>query len=333
MEQEYPEYPEYSEHPEYREQPVPVEDGTAADPGRPDPALRPAGSATGTATAAATVAPMASGCGCGGEPQAPGGMPERVNPFVYVIGQIDFRFPSLGVEKEVAQAVARAETENMTDRQAIHAVISQPENRYLARQLCYVLSVQGMEAYVLRASDPVEFDRLVEAIRPEPGATDLDVVIGRRGPLAPPGLCNGLTIPVVDYDQVYSFASEHLLAAIKPPEGMARELFESSSKELLRRVMQLGDNAGDTDPYRALNYLTVRYPRIYEKTVEAFAQDSSLSAVSFRESRLSGVRTVIDVLFCYTGRRTDVTEKFFVRVDVTEEWPFLIKCLSPYYDR
>jgi hypothetical protein len=30
---------------------------------------------------------------------------------------------------------------------------------------------------------------------------------------------------------------------------------------------------------------------------------------------------------------TDFTEKFFVRVDATEEFPFLVTKMSPYYDR
>ena len=38
------------------------------------------------------------------------------------------------------------------------------------------------------------------------------------------------------------------------------------------------------------------------------------------------------MIFCYTNRRTDVTEKFFVRVDVTEMFPFLVTKLQPYYD-
>lgn len=29
---------------------------------------------------------------------------------------------------------------------------------------------------------------------------------------------------------------------------------------------------------------------------------------------------------------TDVKEKFFVRIDVTDEFPFLVTKLSPYYD-
>ncbi|MEV0535538.1 hypothetical protein [Kitasatospora sp. NPDC050463] len=322
---------------EFQARPQPPEDDRPpTEPERLGPALEPAASAA--TPAAATSASGGTGatadCGCDTAAFAEqGGATERANHYVYVLGQVDFRFPSLAVEKEVAQAVARSESADLTDRQAVHAVITQPENRYLARQLCYALCVQGMETYILRPRDPVEFDRLVEAVRPEPKGTDLDVVIGHRGPLAPPSLCNGLTIPLVSFEQIYSFTSDELIAAIGKPQGMSDERFEASSHELLHRVMQLADNAGDTDEHRAINYLAVRYPRIYEKTVEAFAAESSLSGVSFHESRLSGARRITDVVFCYTDRRTDVSEKFFVRVDVTEPFPFLVNKLCAYYDR
>ena len=45
------------------------------------------------------------------------------------------------------------------------------------------------------------------------------------------------------------------------------------------------------------------------------------------------MRKILDVIFAYTHRKTDVVEKYFVRVDVTEEFPFLITKMSPYYDR
>ena len=50
-------------------------------------------------------------------------------------------------------------------------------------------------------------------------------------------------------------------------------------------------------------------------------------------SPLSGVRNVLEVVFSYTNRNTDVVDKCFVRVDVTDEFPFLVTNLSPYYDR
>ena len=97
--------------------------------------------------------------------------------------------------------------------------------------------------------------------------------------------------------------------------------------------MQLTDNAGATDEHRALNYLVVRYPAIYAKAAEEFALDFSLTGVDVLPSPLSSTRRLVDVIFSYTNRNTDFTEKFFVRADVTEEFPFLMKKLSPYYNR
>ena len=57
------------------------------------------------------------------------------------------------------------------------------------------------------------------------------------------------------------------------------------------------------------------------------------TAVEVYPSALSGTRKIVDVIFSYTNRNTDVVEKFAVRVDVTEEFPFLITKLSPYFDR
>lgn len=99
------------------------------------------------------------------------------------------------------------------------------------------------------------------------------------------------------------------------------------------RIAQITDNAGATDEHRALNYLVVRYPRIYEKAAEEYGRDFALTGVEVRPSPLSNTRRIVDVIFAFTNRNTDFTEKFFVRVDVTEEFPFLVTKLSPYFDR
>ena len=95
----------------------------------------------------------------------------------------------------------------------------------------------------------------------------------------------------------------------------------------------MNDNAGATDTDRALNYLSVRYPAIYHSAVEKFAANSSLTSVEVRPSRLTGTRNIVDVVISYTDRGTDVTEKEFARVDVTEEFPFLFSKLAPYFER
>src|SRR5512135_630255 len=51
--------------------------------------------------------------------------------YVYALGRIEPRFPSLSIEKEFAQATGRAETAGLTDRQTLHSVLSERRNRYL----------------------------------------------------------------------------------------------------------------------------------------------------------------------------------------------------------
>src|SRR5512132_2520277 len=108
--------------------------------------------------------------------------------YVYALGRIEPRFPSLSVEKELAQATGRAETAGLTDRQALHGVLSEQRNRYLVRKLCWVLTIEGLETYILHPHDPADWDLLVEALRPAARAGDVDAVVGDRGPIAPPQL-------------------------------------------------------------------------------------------------------------------------------------------------
>lgn len=274
--------------------------------------------------------PQAGGgpCSCGSP-----GSGSATTGYVYALGRIEPRFPRVSVEKEFAQVTGRAETAGLTDRQAVQKVLSERQNRYLARQLCWVLTIEGLETYILRPRDPADFDLLVEAVRPTQRPTDLDIVIGVRGPIAPPEMCNGLMIPIVAFDQIYSFDRDSLIKSIPRPEKATAKDFAPTAEELFDRIMLMADNAGATDEHRALNYLAVRYPAIYANAAEAFARNASLAGVEVRTSALSGVRKIVDVILSYTNRNTDVTEKFFVRVDVTEEFPFLVTKMSPYYDR
>ena len=295
---------------------------------------RPIGTAVASQAGAGTCRCGSPGgkctCSAGSDPNGGGAV---TLSYVYALGRIEPRFPRLAVEKEFAQATGRAETTGLTDRQALHRVLSEPQNRYLVRQLCWVLTIEGLETYILQPRDPGDFAQLVEALRPTPSPLDVDVVVGLRGLIAPPELCNGLMVPIVAFDQLYSFDREALVKAIPKPEKMAAKQFETAATELFERILQMADNAGATDEHRALNYLVVRYPAVYALAAERHGQDCSLTAVEARSSPLSGVRKVVDVIFSYTNRNTDVVDKSFVRVDVTEEFPFLVSKLSPYFDR
>jgi len=302
------------------EQPEPPITGNDVYPAAPAPEAR---------NNNAAISPQAGCATCGGG--ASGGMAKP--SYVYAIGRVEARFPNLAAEKEFAQATGRSDTAGKTDQQTFHAVLSKREHRYLVRQLCWVLTIQGLDTYLLVPRDPADIDLLVEAIRPAPSPNDIDVVVGLRGPIAPPEMCNGLMVPIVAFDQIYSFDRDALIKAIPKPEKTKAEQFGPAAEELFQRIMQMTDNAGATDDHRALNYLAMRYPAIYAKAAEEFGKDCSLTGVEVRPSPLSGTRNIVDVIFSYTNRNTDYTEKFFVRCDVTEEFPFLVTKLGPYYDR
>lgn len=292
------------------------------------PVATDASAPTTKVTARVLAAQSCASCGAGSSSNG-----QADAAYIYAVGRIEPRFPRPSVEKELAQVTGRAETAGLTDRQATHHVLSQRHNRYLVRQLCWVLTIEGLETYILIPRDAADLELLVEALRPEPSPMDLDVVVGTRGPIASPEVCNGLMVPIVLFDQIYSFDRQALIKAIPRPENMPQDQFGPAAEELFDRIMQIADNAGATDEHRALNYLAVRYPAIYANAAEAFGRSAALTAVDVAFSPLSGIRKVVEVIFAYTHRNTDVTEKFFCRVDVTEEFPYLVGKMSPYYDR
>ncbi len=251
---------------------------------------------------------------------------------VYVIGHIEPRFPLLSIEKEARQATARAGASPDTDRQVMAKLLSETANKYLVRRLCWVLSVQGVETYILLPRDG-DYQPLIDAYRGEPNPGDLELVIGVRGTIANPEICNGLLVPIVIFDQIYAFDRESLLNSIPKPEGADPAKFSAAAAAMFDRITSQIDNAGATDADRALNYLAVRYPRIYSLAAEQFAANAAFTAIDVLPSPLTGTRKIVDVVFSFTDRTTDVLSKFFTRVDVTECFPFLVTKMSPYYDR
>lgn len=253
------------------------------------------------------------------------------NGFVYAVGRIEPRFPTLSIEKEFTQAAARFDTQGLTERQLHQTILSNPENRYLIRQVCWVFSVQGLDTYLLRVGDGSDHDLLTGSLRERSNPGDIDVVVGRRGGLTSPSMCNGLIVPLVYADHIYSFDRDMLIDNLPLPENMAGEQFEASAREVLDHLVLLTDNVGASDEHRALNYLALRYPVIYHRVAGSHSQGASLSDVTVQPSGLSQTRRIMDVILSFTDRKTDVIDKYIVRVDVTEQFPFLVTKLSPYF--
>jgi hypothetical protein len=279
------------------------------------------------------AAPRTGGCsGCAAASRAAGNGALISSSFVYAIGRIEPHSPSLAVEKEYSQVKKTVSGADITDRQLLQRILNDRQYRYLARQQCWVFSVQGVETYILAPRDPGDYDLLIQTVRPEPAPTDIDVVVGLLGGLAAPDLCNGLVVPIVYFDQIYSFDRTSLIDSLPKPQKDV-EKFIASAGDVFDRFMQQADNAGSTDANRALNYLAVRDPSVYTQAALALAKNSSLTAVNVQPSPLTGGRRIVEVIFSFTDRQSDVVQKYFARVDVTEEFPFMTTKLSPYFDR
>ena len=88
------------------------------------------------------------GCSCGSEDSKMAPHPL----YVYAIGKVVHRFPNRSLEMELAQAIGRrpeGETKGVSHPEVAHKVLTDPNNRYIARQICYVLTIEGLETYIL----------------------------------------------------------------------------------------------------------------------------------------------------------------------------------------
>jgi hypothetical protein len=237
------------------------------------------------------------------------------------------------VEKEFAQASGRTDTAGLSDQQVLQRVLAERQNRYLSRQVCWVFTIEGLDTYLLQPREAADFELLLEAVRENPSRLDVDVVVGLRGPLAPPTMCNGLSVPIVAFSQIYSFNRDSFVQAVPVPEGQPAEGFPEKVNEIFDRILRVADNSGASDEHRALNYLATRYPAIYNLGAQQYVEGNSLTAIETAPSRLSGTRRMVTVSFVFTNRQTQVMDRYSVRVDVSEEFPFLVTRLSPFFER
>jgi hypothetical protein len=298
-----------------------------------------------------TPSSAAGGCACGA---APGevcscvGNKGASSGFVYAIGTVEVEYPNVAIEREM-QAIARAlqvRTEPgagmpmrpTEDRAWQHAVLStdRRRTRYLARQLSWRLSIEEVDVFVLKPSNSEDVDELIDCLkRPkypqakagkgksadkdqsgltEPPfglAQDLDVIVGVVGPQTPGGI-------ELAMDQIFTI----------PPDQLPRPGFGEHFE-------QVADNWGMTDVARAYNYLLARY-ELTPKNLRDIGNNYVLADVPTFSSRLGGdASRIIRVVFTYK-HRTDKTEqekKFFVRVDVTHEFPYILTGWTPYLER
>jgi PatG C-terminal/Subtilase family len=285
-----------------------------------------------------------AGCACG----APGGIcscsdaGSSPSNFVYVLGSLDIDLPDQSISEEL-QAVARmkgiVQAKDEPLRDWYFKVLSNPEARYVARQVCWILKVEGQPAYYLALRDPFDLPELISCLgHPE---DDLNLVVGSSS-LIPVETCPGVAAPVLAVDQLSMFKKAALIKwinsaskkALPPPwKGKAIDAYASNPGHLFDRLVQSADNFGDTDEWRALNYLAVTYQPLYEQYAVMLKNGWSLDSVKVTMSRLSRNKRIVDPVFAFRQVETGTVQKYFVRVDVSHLFPMMVNHIAEYFDR
>lgn len=263
--------------------------------------------------------------------QCPSCASEQVQPdqYVYAIGTLDIRFPSVALEREYAQKERMGgksgEVESRSQR--IHRVLSQ--YHHLSRNACYTLSVGSIPAYVLAPVSAAVGRDLVEATATIGEPTTRSLVIGRRVGTSVPQSCGGLLVPVVACDQVYTFSLEEWVnglaeVAMEPlkASNISAEGFKKIAQEVFMQVTASMENVGGLDTHRALNYVLVQHPGFFVAIAER-SEECMLDRIETRSVSSSALRTHVAVIATFIKRMTGVPERLFCVVDVSERWPFI----------
>lgn len=247
--------------------------------------------------------------------------------FVFAIGKLDVRMPSLGIEREFRRCSRpEAEAAAMPRGERIRAVLE--ANPHIASRVCYVFSIASTPAFSLRPTTQSCRESLLAALGHIDRPDHWTVAIGLMGPVSRPSDCGGLLVPIVACDQIFSFSVEEWIGDLQQAlEGALttegeREALSVSARELFDQTISSVQNIGVNDAHRALNFLLMRHPGIFL----AAAQRRGKAVLDRVETRLHygfGTRRQVSVILTFVDVRTGVPERLFCRVDVTEEWPFV----------
>ena len=286
------------------------------------------------------------GCACA----APGGVCTCAEPgsapprFIYVLGSVDIRFPDQSISEELQDVARKKKIIQGADeplRIWYSRVLVEPEARYVARKVCWILKVEGVPAYYLALRDLYDLPDLISCLgHPE---NDLDLFVGLSS-LIPVETCPEITAPTLIVDQLCSFEQNELISWFNPSSKTPRkpssgkktsDQNEYDPNELFKKLVQSADNFGNTDEQRALNFLAVRYKPLYELFAKMVTAKNgwALDSVRVAASRLQREKRIVDPVFSFQQMETGVVKKYFVRVDVSHLFPMIVNHITEYLDR
>lgn len=280
-------------------------------------------------------------CACGGvggicscQPgQAPGlGMPASISP-VYAFGSLRMTYPSRSLEKEMKSAMVamKGSFGSIADQYLQTGyglqLLGQGQYDYILRDACFILTIGEIDAYLVQARGYPERHAMVAASNQQPAPSIYSAIIGPLGPVAGPEVCNGLQLPIVYCNQIFSTtaaAMEHYLQTAIGPDTDT----ESQSQQMFQLLMQMTDNTGSSPEHRALNYVALRYPLIYKIAATMYQQGFRLIRIEVTSSSFPDAR---DIVFTYQMNDIGQLTQWRCSIDVSGLFPYIVGRLSQSY--
>ncbi|MEO8350885.1 MAG: hypothetical protein ABI680_04085 [Chthoniobacteraceae bacterium] len=263
-------------------------------------------------------------------PQCAGKAPGH-QQYIYSIGRLDVRFPSVSLEREFQQRERQLLLERKTGwansgERLAHVLTHNP---HLARAVCFVHSVGNIPAYIVAATGSEVLKGLVEAARSAGQPDAWSIVIGKRGPMGMPTTCGGLLAPMMACDQIYTFTLKEFIDGLVQrvklaglPSTKKAEALPAVAEDIFRRIAGSAENLGAEDGHRALNYFLVQHPGLFLAAVER-ANKAVLDSIETRTTVGAMDTRIVTVVLTFIDHATGVPERLFCRIDVTDEWPFV----------
>lgn len=264
--------------------------------------------------------------------------------YVWAFGKVCPIFPDICIQKEYeaacknfAEEFAKSGEKSTKQPITMYDVLKKPENKYLVRKLCWSYKIAEVYTYFLLPADTQDYCQLVEAINPNIN-DQLSIVIGTNtNNFSDPFTCNCLQLPIVIFDQLHYFGIINFLNNVK--ENISENVKNKISMKMdekvcdkpiddLFNIVLWSNNLGGTDEDRAINYTMTKFD-IYEKVVVEYSKGYCLDTITTRPVLSTGARKMVDVIFNFVNWTTGGIDQYFVRVDVTCEFPFIVHMPKP----
>jgi hypothetical protein len=260
--------------------------------------------------------------------------------YVYSLGRIGYNFPNESVTNEAQAGFLIENIQTGTETEKIYQLLTKKEYRYLARELCWTFKVGYIQTFVVIPKDPNDYEAFVESLSYKrrgflDGVTKQDiltVIVGEKGPMCPPGMCGGLTLPIVTVDRIQTFKIKDMSAALikkakdsnLKPDRVTEQDFQGHIEDLWDKMLYTSENSEGSDPTsRAVNYLTWQSLDFYLQSaiIETSTAPHFLEDIQPQPVKTIGSAKIVQVLFRY--RTQFSVETYGIDVDVTYKYPYL----------